>query len=478
MKKSALLLFILFLSITAQAGKIRMALGYNFFYAPTSGNYIEIDIKILSNSIAYRQVNGKYQGEVEIQVLIKKSDSAAVSEKYRIKSYPVGDSVFEDFYSIKKFALNSGDYLLEIYALDVNQPQDTIRYSKKIHVPKITEDIQFSDIELLEFVQKSTKTNIFTKSGVDMVPRILNYYNDKANKLIAYTELYNTHLLGDTMKYYVKYYIAKHGDNKPVEKMVSGKRIDPNKVTPLIILFDIAQLKTGQYDLVTELYNADAILMRSKRTYFDRYNIETKILNATSSQQKIIINPLFRNDMNSDSIFYFLMSLTPMSSNAEQEKIIDIVKEKDTAYAQKYFQAYWVKTSPENTTEAWLKYKGIIQTVENNYGSSIKPGFATDRGNIFIKYGLPNTIISRPNNPNQYPYEIWQYYKISSRNNVRFVFYNPTVVGNDYVLLHSDLPGLRFNNNWKNLLYIQKGGVRTNDGHLNDMNILNSRTNY
>lgn len=163
MKKLVLCIFVVLFSLFASAGKIRMAFGYNCFYAQKSGNYVETYVKILSNSILYKKVEGVYQGEVELQIIFSKDDSIASFTKYRVKSLPVGDSIFEDFYSIKRFSLLPGKYLMEIYALDVNQPLDTIRYEKTIVVPPVKNDVQFSDIELLNFLQKSKTPTTFTK---------------------------------------------------------------------------------------------------------------------------------------------------------------------------------------------------------------------------------------------------------------------------------------------------------------------------
>jgi hypothetical protein len=53
------------------------------------------------------------------------------------------------------------------------------------------------------------------------------------------------------------------------------------------------------------------------------------------------------------------------------------------------------------------------------------------------------------NEPSSYPYEIWHYYSVEGRSNVKFIFYNPDVISNDYPLLHSTLPGEIYNAQWK-----------------------------
>ena len=87
--------------------------------------------------------------------------------------------------------------------------------------------------------------------------------------------------------------------------------------------------------------------------------------------------------------------------------------------------------------------------MEKGYGTRIFPGYATDRGRVYLQYGAPNTVTTRESSPNEYPYEIWHYYKIRQFSNKRFVFYNPDLVGNNYRLLHSDLIGETQNYRWQ-----------------------------
>ncbi|MCF0206328.1 MAG: GWxTD domain-containing protein, partial [Bacteroidales bacterium] len=79
-------------------------------------------------------------------------------------------------------------------------------------------------------------------------------------------------------------------------------------------------------------------------------------------------------------------------------------------------------------------------------------GFETDRGVIFLQYGMPNHIFQSQIEPGAYPYEIWQYYRIGEENNCKFVFYNPSLVGENFELLHSNKLGELKTFNWTRYL--------------------------
>jgi hypothetical protein len=58
----------------------------------------------------------------------------------------------------------------------------------------------------------------------------------------------------------------------------------------------------------------------------------------------------------------------------------------------------------------------------------------------------------RPNDPDYWPFEIWHYYETNDGlHDRRFLFVN-TTLGQDYELLHSDVPAEPKNNDWPNLV--------------------------
>ena len=86
------------------------------------------------------------------------------------------------------------------------------------------------------------------------------------------------------------------------------------------------------------------------------------------------------------------------------------------------------------------------------YKTNIMKGYETDRGRVYLQYGPPSAIAIRETSPSEYPYEVWQYDKIKTFSNKRFIFYNPDLVNNNYRLLHSDMIGELKNFRWQSIL--------------------------
>jgi hypothetical protein len=79
----------------------------------------------------------------------------------------------------------------------------------------------------------------------------------------------------------------------------------------------------------------------------------------------------------------------------------------------------------------------------------------SDRGRVYLQYGAPDASQQVSTEPNSYPYEIWQYYRIKDpatgqfQSNKKFVFYNPSLDGKCYSLLHSDARGEMRDDRWQ-----------------------------
>lgn len=87
--------------------------------------------------------------------------------------------------------------------------------------------------------------------------------------------------------------------------------------------------------------------------------------------------------------------------------------------------------------------------VVKEFSTSIRKGYNTDRGRVYLQYGPPDNRTQMPHEPSAYPYEIWQYYKVKGQSNRRFIFYNPDLVTNDFKLIHSDALGEIMNDQWQ-----------------------------
>lgn len=451
------------------AKSLRVMVDYKQFYSPKDGAYVEFYMHFLARSIQFQgdSVVG-FNATLSTQIIISQDDRIVQFDKYKIQKDFGENNFVEDIYSLKRFSLASGTYSVEYEFVDLNNPKDTLVFLQEIEVNAVPRTSFFSEVLLLESLTKTSNPGAFVRNGFEMIPHLINYYNVESERLIAYVELYNTHLYKDELpKIALRYYLRDASNGRRMDEFTVTKVYKSEEVIPLIINMNIAELATGTYALTFEFLDIDETVLKKGEISFDRFNptYEDVIVDFT----QIILDPRFFEELPNDSVFYYLESLTPISSRADISQIFTLIDQKDVELAKKYFQSYWIRTNPKEPTDAWIKYKKLVLGVQKEYGTMLFPGFKSDRGRVFLQYGPPSARIQRPNEPGEYPYEIWQYYKISTFSNRRFVFFNPLGVGNEYVLLHSDLPGELFNNRWVQDLSRTGSSVRS---RINDEGVL------
>jgi GWxTD domain-containing protein len=99
---------------------------------------------------------------------------------------------------------------------------------------------------------------------------------------------------------------------------------------------------------------------------------------------------------------------------------------------QTFIEQFWLRRDPTpGTDQNEMKEENYrrIAFANDNFSAGL-PGWQTDRGMIYIKYGPPDTMDSHGATPVTYPYEIWRYRDIIGFSTAaEFEFVDPTMTG-------------------------------------------------
>ena len=148
-------------------------------------------------------------------------------------------------------------------------------------------------------------------------------------------------------------------------------------------------------------------------------------------------------------------SLYPIMNGKDRQFMIQLTDKNNPASAEiysAYYSNYWILNYGPNGCDSARAYEQKVATVEE-FKAGSKPGFATDRGRVYLQYGPPNERTLNTNDPSAFPYEVWSYYQAGSQRNVKFIFYEPSSVINDYQLLHSDVFGEPQQPQWQVMIH-------------------------
>lgn len=119
-----------------------------------------------------------------------------------------------------------------------------------------------------------------------------------------------------------------------------------------------------------------------------------------------------------------------------------------------YLRQFWGRRDPTPGTarnEVQEDYYRRIADANQRFregGSAQIPGWRTDRGRIFLKYGAPDEVLSRPQASSANPYEVWKYTRGRA---LKYAFLDQTRFGN-YALIWTDDRREPSRPNWQELL--------------------------
>jgi GWxTD domain-containing protein len=101
---------------------------------------------------------------------------------------------------------------------------------------------------------------------------------------------------------------------------------------------------------------------------------------------------------------------------------------------------FWEKRDPTPGTpvnEAMVAYYRLFAEANRRFresGAGDTPGWRSDRGRIFLKYGTPEETLRRPVSEDSPPFEVWKY---SRPRQLKYVFLDETGLGN-YQLIYTN----------------------------------------
>jgi len=431
---------------------------YKIFYIPERGPVVETYFDISGQSvILIDSGDGILKSKVEITMIFKKGEEIVTFDKKVIDSPEMTADNIVDFIDIARFIIPSGTYELEIHIMDVNDPTEDRQVTHlEIIVPDIPSGVFVSDIELVSAFKKTTEQGMFSKSGYDILPMVNdNELGAAMNEVVFYAEIYGATPDRIGEMFLTRVYMSNSENDEIVPSSVINLKRNAGDVVPVINRLSIADVDAGNYNIVIDVISKENEILASQKMPVIR-SVPEKPLNLENLSESEIENSWINKYDDKAVLFEYFHSLRPISTKSEMFVMDNTMRKFDDVelkYLQRYFYSFWESRHPEESEKAWLEYKAKVDLAQNEFGTHNKRGYQTDQGRIFLKYDAPNQIVDRANEPSSYPYIIWQYYKAGNYNNVKFVFFDPSLLRQDYQLLHSEnIPGEITNYRWQMVL--------------------------
>ena len=459
-------LAIFFSTLSLSAQNTRAYLSHNIFYSPKDGPYIETYVSIDGRTVEWKKKsNQSFQANVELTLIFEKDSQIVSFSKEIIKSKEVKDSseMQISFMNTQRFAIPNGNYILKIKLDDLNDTlnADYIMSDLTIDIPDTSASI--SSIETIQSLSETIKAGNTSHSGYDFIPNIYNYFSGQDSIFTFYAELYHIDLgIGKDEPYILNYYISSFETDQPLAQYRRFEKRKAKTIDAILGQFDISQLSSGNYIFTVELIDKNLKPITKKDYFFQKEN-QHQDIDENDLSSITVINTFAELITGRDTLIDIIKSMRPISSTEEVEFAKYIIKQDKDQLMQKYIYNFWQKRNPLEPSKPFIAYMVEVMRVNKEFKTSIKKGYETDRGIVYLKYGQPNSLMKEYHEPATYPYEIWHYYGIKGQSNVKFVFYDTDLATNDFKLLHSNAIGEVNNYNWRLQLRKRDSGYRSID---------------
>lgn len=432
---------------------------YGVFNTANSKPFMETYLTVSGNTVKFLPIKNGYQASVNVSWKILKGTEVIKSSNYNLLSPVATDTLhFPSFIDNQRFSLDNGQYVLELVVTDNADPEKKSTHSEKITV-LLNRDkkIYHSDIQILESYSKSTTQSLLTKNGYDLIPYTINYFPKNQSALKFYLETYNLDtVLGKASKFVYSYYIENNESLQRQQGLSGFQKQNANKINPLLAQFDITKLPSGNYNLVIDVKDSLNKIQSQKKWFFQRQSdVKPSVLYENSTFRTV--EDFFNSVQNIDSLKQFVECLWPVSGAKEREWQLTQVQNKDANLMRGYLVTYWKEQAADTTDPLLLWYNYYKQVLEANalLKCGKQKGYYTDRGRVYLQYGKPDQRNQVNSDPTNYPYEVWQYYRIYDKatkrffSNKKFVFVNFAIADDCYKLIHSDVRGEVYDERWR-----------------------------
>jgi len=461
------LLAVVFWSFSAQyAQALDLGVSYATYMTPDGKPYVEVNIEIASVSVLYQKTDaGKLQASAEILILIKQGEIVANYEKYSVQS-PLVDAP-QSLIDVKRLPVPEGDYELEVEVQDLQAPDNKGRFSSPLTV-RFPDKLHLSEVLLLRSFKRDDAVGPFNKNGYFLEPLPFNFYERGSTRLAFYAEVYRSNKSIAEADYLLRYFIEQDKGNRKHLVSSGSQRKKPRDLDAVLVQMDISKFESGNYTLTVEARNADNELLAVRTVYFQRSNPflyldDKEITDETLAQQ-------FTEKLDEQQLKYAIAALSPIVIGDDAEVLNRVSRDKDLKSKRFFIFRHFVRIDPVNPEAAYLRYMELANFAHRKFKSGFRYGFETDRGRAFLRFGSPDDIVTVEDEPGAVPYEIWVYYSFpkTSQSNVKFLFYNPSMAGEDYITLHSTARGEIQDPKWERKLYSRNPTEYLTDDNYHD----------
>lgn len=452
----AFALFASFLANSSMASSpLALSLDVAQFRGSDKQNYLEIYYSMPEMAPSYvKNADEPYTCSVLFNLHIFQDDTLWATKVWRINNTLADTAKKENgkqLVDLIRYPVEAGHpYLIKLFVKDISDGRIDSVQAEYTSANFNAETVCLSDLQLASTIQAfdSTCSESFHKRFYCVLPNPEMTYGEKATDLHFYFEAYHLDTgLADGV-FRVRTRILDNQGN-PTASVPAVENVRPKRQEMIreIGQFSTANLRSGIYALEYSVLDSSGTIKAQRSKMFLVQNPSIKEMAAVFGDDQSVMT--FLDGLSAAALDQEFDKLYPISKKEERE-IFRSMKEADAKRA--YLYNYWRASKPPAyaNVEAFRRdYLEQAAYVNNTYAMRSRPGWKTDRGMIYLRYGRPSDIERHTLGQDTNPYEIWRYDQYEG--GVIFVFVD-RIGFNQYELIHSTKRGELYDPNYQRLL--------------------------
>jgi GWxTD domain-containing protein len=441
-------------NIFSQSNKFGFDFDYAQFGYDTTSNYIEVYYEFDQNDLNLHKTDtaNYVQAALNITIMDSSKGDTVLNKSWQVVQDVKSDTASQNRSLVGKlgFVVREGTYKIVVMGRDAGNPLKTRDLIDYLHVkPFIGNKPSISDIQLASnIIQDSqNKNSIFYKNTYEVIPMPSLVFGENRPVLFYYIEIYNLKYLKNDPLELERFVYNSSGKLVNSKKEVIHNTIDSRVEVGVL---PVNKLPTDSYNLVEDLMDSTAKfgISSSKRFYIYNPNVVNKDTNVAGKTE--IMNSEF-SVMSAEELNDLFEKSKYIATNAE----IDSYNKLTTLIGKRRFMyEFWKSRDADPSTprnEFYQDYLKRLAYCQTKFSTPGQPGWQSDRGRVYLTYGVPSEIDKYPNQNDMKPYEIWHYNDIEG--GVIFIFADLNGFSK-YTLINSTKRGEVSDDNWQQKITI------------------------
>jgi len=402
------------------------------------------------------------------------NDSGILKEDHYILQTPPRTDVNElarhSILELKKYRLPAGFVHMRLSLTDLADTTNKLKLNDTFTIVPPPAGVFYSDIQLLDTIILSAAASPFLKNGAQRIPACANFLDEYKHNLHYYADNYRLETISKADYPLIQKVFISKNEDEVYGRFIKNDTIKYGADLPVSGTFNINSLPSGNYNLKLTLETKAHLELASRSLFFQRLNKHPEPVAADTAKkapvsdtgmEKVTVLNLkktFIARYSLGEIKGILKMLLPFSDGTATQTIRNFLKKPDELYMRYYVYNYFSAINSKDPGKAFKEFSEKIIDVNQRFNARGVPGYETDRGFIYLRYGAPTDVITVQNENGSRPYEIWQYNVLTQTNrkeitDALFLFYKPAEGDSDFKILHSTVEGEARNMNWRTYLY-------------------------